>query len=176
MADELTIARPYARAAFEFAKSNNVVENWINYLLSLSLVVKQSNIVTNAEIMSNKDCGDFIKNVLDNNSDAFFINFTKILVENKRLCFIDTIYDIFLSLVKNDNNELLATVTSSETLSESDKKKIENWLVKKYDKKIIVKNEVDQSLIAGLIVKVNDEVYDSSIKGRLEKLSVALQS
>lgn len=67
-----------------------------------------------------------------------------------------------------------AVVTSSVTLPESEKVKIEKKLRSEYGEEIDVSYNEDKSLLGGFIIKVGDFVYDNSISGQIENIKQTL--
>jgi len=67
---------------------------------------------------------------------------------------------------------LQVNVTSAIILSDSQKKKLETALQKKYSKDELVFNyQVKEELIAGLNISVAGKLYDASLKARLNQLA-----
>lgn len=176
MVDNETIARPYARAAFEFAFENNSVTKWSDFLEAFVYAVENSNIVNSANVLPYNKVVEILSNILKDFYDNNCLNFLKILVENQRLTFSKEIRSEFLSLVENSKNLKRALVCSASELSADDLSRIKTKLKSKYHCEIVLDTKVDASLIGGLIVKVGDEVIDASVRTRLDKLSNVLQS
>ena len=55
-------------------------------------------------------------------------------------------------------------------LDESQKKQLISSLEKKYDKKVILKEEIDKSVIGGVYVRVGDDVIDGTLKSKLQEM------
>lgn len=68
------------------------------------------------------------------------------------------------------NNTLLANVKTVIPLDESQKKQLIDGLEKKYDKKVILKEEIDKSVIGGVYVRVGDDVIDGTVKSKLMEM------
>ncbi|NLZ47276.1 MAG: F0F1 ATP synthase subunit delta [Clostridiales bacterium] len=101
-------------------------------------------------------------------------NFLMVLLDKDRILFLkEKLYEME-KIHLEKNNTLLAKVRSALPLNDDEREKLLENLKKKYNKKIIIEEEVDTSLIGGIFVKVGEDVIDGSIKGRLEKLKEAM--
>ena len=176
MADNITIARPYAKAVFDFARESKTVEKWKLFLTALSELVNSSKIVSFAEVNSKENTVSCILKILDGFIDNYRLNFVNILVESNRLSISKEILEVFEWYSNKESNFEKAEVSSATKLSDFDLNKLKVKLEAKHKCSITLVNNIDPTLIAGLIVKVGDEVIDSSIRSRLDKLSNALQS
>ena len=74
------------------------------------------------------------------------------------------------------NGEVQAEVTSSSKLDKDQQKKVETAISEATGvKKISLSLKVDETLIAGLIVKIGSKMIDSSIKTKLNRLEIAMR-
>lgn len=176
MSEYATVARPYARAAFSYATEHQCLDNWLNFLSLLSLVKKSSDILSSANCFSNEYKLNFVKTVLQAYYDEKQINFIRLLMENSRLEAVDDIFELYSSMYEDYHNIAEAEVISAHKLTSENLEKIRKKLESRYSKKIKINNQVDPSIIGGLIIKVDNRVIDASISGKLEKLSHSLVS
>ncbi|HHD2768585.1 TPA: ATP synthase F1 subunit delta, partial [Clostridium perfringens] len=72
------------------------------------------------------------------------------------------------------NNTLLAEVKSVVQLTEDEVKRLVEKLENKYSKKILLKQEIDKSIIGGLFVRVGDDVIDGTVKSRLDDMKLIM--
>ncbi len=176
MADNLTIARPYARAAFDFAKSNEDLVNWQNFLDALSSLVENSRVVVSADVQTKEQLLQYITKILDGFLDKYRTNFIKILIENARLSFCKEIFLEYSNLLENSKNIKNAIVVSACKLSKEQLDKIKVKLEDRYKCTITLDTKIDETLIAGFIIKMGNEVIDASVRTKLDKLSNVLLS
>lgn len=101
-------------------------------------------------------------------------NFLMVLLDKDRILFLkEKLYEMEkIHLAKN--NTLLALIRSALPLNEEERAKLLENLKGKYNMKIIIKEEVDPTLIGGIFVKVGEDIIDGTIKGKLEKLKEAM--
>ena len=69
------------------------------------------------------------------------------------------------------NNIQRVEVVSAIELDDNSKQKIIDKLQHRLQKNVIAQWQTDEEIIGGLVVKINDDVIDSSLKNKLENLS-----
>lgn len=177
MADDLTVARPYARAAFSYADENNALDSWLGYLTALAALVKYSDITEKAEVGAFEDTVKYASGILKEFMDEKQTNFFRLLLENKRLKLVPYILSEYQNYSDDKNNSLSAVVTSARPLSEDVIASIKEKVQKKFGvSSVRIQTVTDPSLMAGFTVKVKDQVFDASIRTRLNRLIVSLGS
>ncbi|MBP9743347.1 MAG: F0F1 ATP synthase subunit delta [Burkholderiales bacterium] len=169
------IAYPYANAAFEIAKSSNMLDKWLNDLKSLAIVANSSEFtdLINNPLLEK----DMILNILcgfTSNEVADIRHLLSLLYDNDRLAALSQLYVLFEQKVECERNVAQAVIQSAFAISEADKKKLEQKLTDKFGKSITATVEINPELIGGIRVLVNDIVIDASIKGSLDKLTAQL--
>lgn len=176
MAELSTLARPYAKAAFDFANESGVVAQWKEYLVfSADLVndkafhnyLSQPSMTQEAKLSAMVD-------VSNNSFPADFKNFLIQLSENDRLSLLPAIYDEFEILRSIADKEINAIVESAFELSPAEIALLEAGLEKKYGNKVSVTATVNEALIAGVVIRVGDQVIDDSALGKLKQLKTKL--
>lgn len=173
----ITIARPYAKAAFDFAVEKKVVKKWENMLILADKLMrfKEMQIVILGVLgpyISRKIFIDICKEHIDN----YFINFIKIIAKHKRLFLFSTILNLFYQYKDTHNKVMKIRVISSKKLKNYEKNKINSFLSKKFLKKIHLEQIINSSLIQGLIIKSKDMVVDNSIRNHLKQLEKFLRT
>lgn len=98
----------------------------------------------------------------------------KIVVKNHRARFIIEIFDNFNSLVNEYRGVTEGLVYSTEKLSESQLKKLNDTISEVEKRPTELKNIIDPSLIGGVKVVINDHIYDGSVKHHIEDLKLSL--
>ncbi|WP_116963601.1 F0F1 ATP synthase subunit delta [Fastidiosibacter lacustris] len=178
MADLIPIARPYAQAAYEYAKAHNSLAKWNSMLLNLSECIVNDEIVLLLDnpAYSQKEVSTLILDVLASGLDEHGKNFVMIAAEHNRLAIIPTIYNLFLLYKAEDEKAKKAKFTTAFPVLEVEIEKLKKRLEQKYQCAIEVEMAVDSSLIGGAIIVIGDQVIDGSIKGKLQKLKYELQA
>lgn len=158
-----TIAKTYAKAleGIRLEDLQNVSEIINDELTSTML----------NPVIDNSTKYQIIDEVLKDNFDEKIKNFLKILIDKNRFSILNEIVDAFQEQYDSDNNIKRVQVISAIELSSQQKNSIIQKLEERLSKKVIPKWTVNEDIIAGLVIKIDDEVIDSSIKTKLKKVS-----
>jgi F-type H+-transporting ATPase subunit delta len=178
MAELTTLARPYAKAAFEYARSANNVQSWFE-ALEVSAAVAEHDQVKKALAVSGLSaaqkasvfvqvCGDR----LDENQQ----NFIHTLASNKRLALLPFVKALFAKMKAQQEKTIDVEVTAAFELPVDLINKLAQALSAKLDRKVSVQSSVDKSLLGGVVIHTGDMVIDGSVRGRLAKLAEAMKS
>jgi len=177
MSELTTVARPYARAAFEFAVDNNNIDAWSAMLFFTAEVVKNPTMV---KILTSDKTAQELANlfisVCENQLDEHGLNLIKIMAENGRLRVLPRVAQLFADLEDEYKKQIDVTVVSAYTLSKKQEEELSNSLEKRFARKVNLNCSVDKTVITGMVITAGDLVIDSSAKGQLTRLSNALQS
>ncbi|MBM7456061.1 F-type H+-transporting ATPase subunit delta [Oceanisphaera litoralis] len=172
-----TIARPYAKAAFDFAVEKKAVDNWLTMLSFAAEVVqnKQMDAVINGNLNAEKMAGVFLA-VCGEQLDEQGQNLIKAMAANGRLSVLPAVVREFAAMKAELDREVEADVVSATKLTKQQMAKIQASLEKRLERKVKLNCSVDKSLMAGIIIKAGDLVIDGSVRGRLSRLAETLQS
>lgn len=173
MAELITIARPYAKAAFEYALKNNALANWSDMLGYASVVASDEAMIKcldNPQLTSDKKAEIFIS-VCADKIDAAGKNFVRQLSQNKRLAALPEIFILFSILVAEQEKTVDVTVQSAYELDDTQVQKLVTALKQRLGREVNLQSNVDASLIGGLVIRTGDMVIDGSIRGKLAKLN-----
>ncbi|RRN05361.1 F0F1 ATP synthase subunit delta [Bibersteinia trehalosi] len=175
MSELTTIARPYAKAAFDFALEKGQLDKW-QEMLQFSALVAENDEVSGYlnSSLSNTQIADFFVAICDKQLDQFGQNFIRVMAENKRLSALPAVFDAFLALRADYESVKDVFVTSATELTKAQADKIADAMAKKLGKKVRLTTKVDSSLLAGVIIRYDDTVIDGSSRGQLNRLSQEL--
>ena len=168
MTDSVTYSRPYAEAAYKIAVESNSTSLWADNLMILSEVIKDAEvkaIIASPRIDENKSLS-FLNSFLDKD-DASFSNFLSIMINNKKIYFLDEVYKLFNDMLLKDQEITVAEVETAFALTESQKENLSKSLMKQHAQKVLIKEVINQDLLAGIKISVNNEVTDYSIRNKL---------
>ena len=168
MTDSVTYSRPYAEAAYKIASESKSIPMWNDNLMTLSGIIIDMEV--KAIIASPKIDSDQTLNFLASflpQKDESFSNFLSIMIANKKVYFLDEVYKLFNDMVLEDKNTMIAEVETAFALSDTQKNDIVNTLTKKHDKKIQIHEVINERLLAGIKISVNNEVTDYSVRNKL---------
>jgi len=183
MADNDTVARPYAQAAFEIANESGDLGRWSESLAIAAQLLEDKALV---EYLGNPGFSDeqrlefltglFAKakaEVLDGKHDKG-TNFLKLLLQNRRLAVLPEIAAHFEALKAKVENSVDAVVTSATELNKKQVGEIAAALKERLGSDVRVATEIDENLIGGAVIRAGDVVIDGSLRARLEGLATAL--
>lgn len=177
MADLITIARPYAKAAFDFAVEHNSIDEWQKMLALTAEVSKDVQLKSVlASDMKPASIANLLINICQDVLNEQGSNFIKIMAENKRLALLPEVFTLFTQYRLERESVADVDVISAKALSDEQLNKISIAVEKRLSRKVNLKCEIDESIISGFIIRSGDMVIDSSIRGRLNRLTDALQS
>lgn len=177
MAEITTIARPYAKAAFDFAIEQEAVESWAE-MLSFAAMVSENDTMKSllsGTTASNQLAKIFIE-VCGEQVNEHGQNLLKVMAENGRLEVLPAVSRLFVELRNEWAKEVEAEVVSATELSSEQQQDISVSLEKRLARKVKLNCSTDASLIAGVIIKAGDLVIDGSVRGKISRLSDTLQS
>jgi F-type H+-transporting ATPase subunit delta len=176
VAERATIARPYARAAFEYARDNQAFAAWSQGLALAAEVVKDPRIealIKNPELTT-ADHASLITDVAGERLQPGLKNFVRVLAENHRLLLLPEIAAHFEFLRSQVENTVDVEVVSAVPLDAAQAEKLRQALDKRLKARVRMKNSVDAGLLGGAVIRAGDLVIDGSLKGRLERLRTEL--
>ena len=178
MAELTTLARPYARAAFEVAKSDNALAQWADALNLLEAVTADSKVqhLLDSPSLTAELKSDALVSLLGDKVDVKLKNFISTLADNKRLDLLPTIKELFAELKALQEKVVEVEVTTAFDIPPATQKALITALTRKLEREVSLTTTVDASLIGGALIRAGDTVIDGSVKGRLTKLAETMIS
>ena len=176
MSNLTTLARPYAKAAFELADADGATGSWNDMLVLASALVAEGSLqrLLNSPEVSGSQLVEILSDAAGEAFDSKFKDFLSVLAQNKRLPLLPEITNIYQRLREEADKLLRVKVVSAFELDESQASRLKAALARRFDREILLESEVDRSVIGGAVVYAGGEVIDGSLKDRLAKLSNSL--
>jgi len=176
MADRLTIARPYSRAAFAGAHADKRLGAWSEALQVAAEAVKDPRV---AALLENprvrpEELAELLIGVVGPQLGRYGENFLRTLAVNHRLAYLPEISTLFDALKNSAEGVADVTVTSAAPLDAAQKQKLAAALEKRLKRTVRLHGEVDQRLIGGAVLRAGDLVIDGSLRTRLERIAYEL--
>jgi F-type H+-transporting ATPase subunit delta len=173
MANEIKTSKNYAQALIELAKDNaSLKDTFFNEMKEINLAFNK---VTNTKktfespAISKEEKKSIITKLFKGKINEMLFNFLNVLIENDRFFLLEEIQNQYLILLNKSKGIVKAEVFSAHELdssaTEALKKKLESLFGN-----VEIESKIESGLIGGLKLKINDLVYDGSIKSRLEGL------
>jgi F-type H+-transporting ATPase subunit delta len=176
--EQITVARPYAEAAFALASEQKALPRWAEMLGLLSDVSSDPTVhaaldnprldIAAKESLLLSLCGDSL--------DAEGRNFVRVLLESDRIAMLPDIRSLFDTLKDSADSVARAQIVSAFALDDAQLASLKSALEKRFGKKIEATVSVDPELIGGARVTVGDTVIDASVRGELQAMSSQLRA
>jgi ATP synthase F1 delta subunit len=104
-------------------------------------------------------------------ADGLTKNFLSLLLENRRLADLTKIIDTFEGIYRKELGQVSCAVTSAVDLTNAQRKLVEDAIsTRMKGKKLVVAFDVSQSILGGLVVKIEDQVLDFSVSAKVDRL------
>lgn len=173
MSQALTLARPYARAAFGIARDAGDLAGWSNALGFAARVAADPQVVA---LLGHPRLGgdDAVTLLAPGHAPAAFADFVQLLQDNGRLALMPEMAALFEELRAEAEQVVRAKVTSASALPAGELDSIKAALRKRFGCEVEVETAVDESLIGGALIDAGDVVIDGSLRGKLQRLQSAL--
>jgi F-type H+-transporting ATPase subunit delta len=177
MAESLTIARPYAEAAFKIARELGALPDWSDALARLSTVTATE--VARELIGDPRFAVAQVSALICDGAGSLSAeqrNFVAVLAENERLGVLPEIAEQYEALRNAHEGVVDARIASAFPLSDAQRDEIVGTLRAKYGREVKASVSVDPDLIGGVSIRVGDEVMDASVRGKLAQLAGVLKA
>ena len=180
MSESSGLTGRYAKALYQLAEEKKLVSKIVKDFHDIKALLESNNMflnmIKNPSISKAEKQSSVIAILKIMKADKLTINFCGTLAINGRLNYLNQIQEVFLSLVSKINGEVQVEVTSAFKLDKDQQKQVETAVSEATGvKKISLSLIVDETLIAGLIVKIGSKMIDSSIKTKLNRLELAMR-
>ena len=173
MSQALTLARPYARAAFSIAREEGGFAQWSNALAFAASVAadpRAASLLMHPQLAQ----ADAVALLAVDGAGDSFKRFLGLLAENRRLQQLPEIAGLYEELRAEAERVVKATVTSAAELPAGELDTIKAALRRRFGREVEVDTAIDASLIGGAVIDAGDVVIDGSLKGKLARLQAAL--
>ncbi|MCP5325895.1 MAG: F0F1 ATP synthase subunit delta [Oceanospirillaceae bacterium] len=179
MAELSTLARPYAKAAFQAALDAGALVKWsemLGYAGSVTQSAEMGKLLSNPGFTDVQQAQALIDVCGADQLNEGIKNLMFILAENKRLSLLPQIAEQYESLKAEQEKAVDVSIVSAFDLAEDQTHKLTQALKAKLNKDVRVTTSTDSSLVGGVIIRAGDLVIDGSVRGKLAKLAEAMNS
>lgn len=176
MSDSTTIARPYAKALFEYALAEKQLSQWSDYLFVLAQAVLDPNasqFITNPASRTEQQI-ELLVAICSAKNNQPLTNLIGLLASNKRLMLLPEIKALYEIHRAEQEKTLDVEVVSYSEVSAAQQKKLIDALSKRLQRNVSLNISIDPSLLGGAVIRAGDLVIDGSVRGKLNKLSTDL--
>ncbi|MBI4855264.1 MAG: F0F1 ATP synthase subunit delta [Firmicutes bacterium] len=173
------VAKRYAQALFDTAVDKEIVDAMFDEFSSVIDLFKSEtglmDLMLTPSINTSEKKG-ILDRVLRKSLNQYLNNFLNILLDKNRFEFLIEIHDDFRQLVFPYKNMVEATVLTVVPLDEAQRVALEEKLALRFNKKVILDNKLDESILGGAVVYVGDQIIDGSIKNQLNQMKTQMNS
>lgn len=176
MAELSTLARPYARAAFEYASGEQALDAWQRELALIAAVAAQPAVralLADPALTTQAQAGAFLDLCGDELGDSRR-RFVAVLAENRRLGRAAQIAEQFAALKAQREQSVDVEMLSAFEVSEAMRERLTEALSKRLERQVVVTTRTEPELLGGVLIRAGDLVIDGSVRGRLNRLAEAL--
>lgn len=172
------IAQRYADALVQIARDGKLTFEKISKDLNLiKEILEQSKdlkeVLVNP-VISADDKKEIINKVFSDEIDVLVINFLKLLTDKNKFDIFDDVLEAYNKLIDSIDNIKRVSVTSAVTMPEDAKGRLKQKLEEKLKANVVLDLNINKDIIAGLVIKIDDNVIDMSLKHKLEDLSKSI--
>lgn len=178
MAELSTLARPYAKAVFEYAEAQDSLEHWSETLKLLSLVVGDDRVkkLLDSPAQTTGQQAAALIEIYGEALDDKGQNLVRLLAENRRLKLLPFMAEQYENLKLQRQKSVDVELVCASEITPAQQESLVAALNKKLDRSINVKVAIDKTLLGGILIRAGDTIIDGSVRGRLTKLAEALNS
>nr|YP_009314517.1 ATP synthase CF1 subunit delta [Liagoropsis maxima]SCW22771.1 ATP synthase CF1 subunit delta [Liagoropsis maxima] len=168
------LSQPYAEALLELAQQSDILSKVNEDITVISQILSESSSLTDFlgnPLINRTTKKEAIKNLFTNQVSSQCITFMLLLVDRKRINYLQDILDKYLELSYSLDSVIIANITSSIPLTDKQQNKLIDKL-KSMTGKDNVKLElsVDDKLIAGFTIQIGSKIIDTSLRGQLKDI------
>jgi F-type H+-transporting ATPase subunit delta len=176
MAERATIARPYAKAAFAYAREAGVLDKWSVWLQTAREIVRSEEFakLASSPSVSDKQLLELVVGICGDALDAHGRALLDLLAENDRVGYLPEIATRFEELKAEDQNVADVEIVSAVTLDAAQQQRLTGALRTRLRRDVRLHCTVDPKLVGGAVVRPGDLLIDGSLANKLERLGTDL--
>ena len=170
---DTVLARRYAKALFELAVEKDKIDSIQNEVGSFGRSLEdnaQLRLFLFAQDVSKKQKREKLEKLLQGNVSKIFFNFLLVLLKKNREFIFPEIAREFESIVDKHHRKINALAITAQPLDERSSSKLKSLLDKTFDADVQISNDIDLSILGGIVVNVEGHVFDGSLQSQLARL------
>lgn len=167
------IAKRYAGALFEVSlelKQEQVFKEELQGIVNILKTYPEFDQLLKSPLIQSQEKKDIITKVLKDKVSQEIFNFLFILVDKRRLTYFQEIVQSFISMVEASKNIVEAVAITAQPMSKEEMLRLQAKLSLSSGKNVTLKNEINQEIVGGVLIKIGDQVIDGTIKNRLSQM------
>ena len=167
----------YAESLFDLAKEENQVTQYLDDIKLVGEVLDSDPQIVqffNHVLIENDKKIQLLDQSFKGNVDQYVLNFLKLLVQSRRIRYIDDIVKYYINLSNQYLGIEEGMIYTPYELTDQQIQDIEKAISQKENKKVTLKVSIDPSLLGGIKVQIANRIYDGTIKNKVEMLKKEL--
>ena len=167
----------YAESLFDLAKEENKVTQYLDDIKLVGEVLDSDPQIVqffNHVLIENDKKIQLLDQSFKGNVDQYVLNFLKLLVQSRRIRYIDDIVKSYFNLSNQYLGIEEGMIYTPYELTDQQIQDIEKAISQKENKKVTLKVSIDPSLLGGIKVQIANRIYDGTIKNKVEMLKKEL--
>ena len=173
MSQAITLARPYARAAFAIARDGGRLAQWsdaLGFAARMAADPRVAGLLGNPRLTVD----DAVTLLALDGAEPAFADFLGLLAGNRRLPLLPEIAGLYEELRADAEKVVRARITSAVAMPDAELETIRGALRRRFGREVELETAVDEALIGGAVIDAGDVVIDGSLRGKLQRLQAAL--
>ena len=177
MAERITVARPYAVAAFRSARANDLLQEWSGVLSAARVALETPALVSllSHPRVPKGRLAEAIIEAIGAEPVKGAANFIEVLAQNDRLGLCPEIADLFEELKRDHERRAEVRIRTAWDLSGLQLDLLSKAMQRRLGRDVNIVAEIDDNLIGGAVISVGDQIIDGSVLGRIEQLRTQIQ-
>lgn len=171
--NESKISVRYAKAFFDLGKEKNKLDTFVKDFQVIDNLIKESIdfwLMIESPVVKTLQKRETVKQIFANKIDAMSLNFLDLVIKNRREIYLKDISRNFQSLCRKDKGVLSAILTSAVKVEDENKVRISSILAKAFNSEIELTEQVDENIIGGFVIRVEDQQLDASVSNQLNQI------
>ncbi len=167
------IAVRYAKAFFLLGKEKEKLNVFVQDIRLLDTLIKENTdlwLMLESPVVKSSQKKSVMTQLLEKNVDTLTIQFINLIITNRRELFLKEITRIFLTMYRKEQGVIDTTLTTAVALDKISKEQMQEKLAKAFNGTIEITEKVDESLIGGFVIRVEDQQIDASVKHQLKTI------
>ncbi|MBI5266953.1 MAG: F0F1 ATP synthase subunit delta [candidate division Zixibacteria bacterium] len=167
------VAQKYARALFMAAKGRNLIDKAYDQFEVLRQVIRKDRALLDfltAPHVTDQQKLELVNKVFGTRLEKLFLEFLLVLMDKHRVQHLPDIIDAFERLVETEKGIVRASVVTAIPLSGDEERNVTARLESRTGKKVKLEKKVDPAILGGMIVIIDDEIIDGSVRHGLKQM------
>lgn len=167
------VSKVYAGALMDLGEESGIlsqIQEELGFLTDVFMQDRDLMIFLNAPVIAKEDKKRFVDKIFSGKLSQDIVNFLKVLIDNDRQSLLPEIHSFFIDLIDIANNTKRVQVISSSRLERKTLENIEKAISSKLGMKVLMQEEVNEKILGGIILKIDDKVIDGSILKDLKNI------